>query len=78
MAVYASLAFAYKRSIVLLSLVGQSTYWWKVGKTEYRLVWLKSPVMVINAVWLFVSICVCVALRWTGELSRVYPAYRPM
>ena len=32
MASYASMALAYNKSNVLLSLVGQSTYWWKLFK----------------------------------------------
>uniref|UniRef100_A0A3Q2CFP3 Ig-like domain-containing protein n=1 Tax=Cyprinodon variegatus TaxID=28743 RepID=A0A3Q2CFP3_CYPVA len=28
------------------------------------------------SVWVVCPVCLCVALRWTGDLSRVYLAYR--
>ena len=46
---YASMALAYRRSSVLLSLVGQSTYWWKLFKVLSSEAWLKSPVITMNA-----------------------------
>ena len=52
---YASLAFAYKRSSVLSSLEGQSTYWWNVGRVLSSVTWLKSLVMIIKAL----GCCVC-------------------
>ena len=49
MALYASITFAYRRSIVLLSLVGQFTNCWKVGSVLSSGTWLKSPVMVMKS-----------------------------